>query len=167
MKAYKHVLVAILFLLGAGVLTQITIKGNFIHFVWITFLLFFLFNSIVRSKISFKPYFLSKWNFFSAKYRKDIEFDIPIELVFDKLLEVFSEKPFKLRYANKDTFEIFSTTGYSWKSWGENIYIQLVMLDDNTIIKFNSVSLFGIYTRGKNEENFEGVLQKIEDSLTV
>ena len=88
-------------------------------------------------------------------------------MVFDKLLEVIADSPFTPKYENKDKFEIFATSKFSWSSWGENIYIQLILSKGKTIIKFDSVALFQIFTWGKNENNFDVFLQKLDESLIV
>lgn len=98
---------------------------------------------------------------------REIEFDIPKELVFDKLLEVITDSPFSIKYTNKEKFEILATSKISWFSWGENIYIQLILSKGITIIKFESVAFFQIYTWGKNENNFDEFLQKLDESLIV
>ncbi len=168
MRIFKNLAVVLLILLVSAASATWFVKGSkFALFFTSILITFFLFNLTIRNKISFKPYFLSKWNIFSSKYRREIEFDVPKELVFDKLLEVIADSPFTPKYENKDKFEIFATSKFSWSSWGENIYIQLILSKGKTIIKFDSVALFQIFTWGKNENNFDVFLQKLDESLIV
>jgi hypothetical protein len=130
-------------------------------------LVFLSFNLIVRKKISFKPYFLSPYNIFSAKYSKDFEVEIPADLAFDKIVEVIGESGFKLVTADRERMQILAIASMGMQSWGENIYFGLEEVGDKTIVKFNSAALFQIYTWGKNEKNYSVFFAQLEDSFTI
>lgn len=168
MRPYKNLLaIAIILLFSFALGAYMTKKGNVVYLISIAFISIFLFNIVVRNRIWFKPYFVSSWNIFSSKFRKDFKFDIPRELVHEKIIEVIKDSPFEIKYADRDAFEILAVSKMSWMSWGENIYLTLVETEGKTRIRFDSVALFQIYTWGKNEKNFEIFLEKVEDSLTI
>lgn len=168
MNYIKSFVFIVFILFGSLLLTKGFAEHSAVAYL-ICFLIggFFIMNGLVRTKISFKPYFLSNWNFLSSKYIRDFNLEIPKDLAFEKLLEVIKESPFKLVYANKDRFEILAISGITWGSWGENIYLDLVNDKGNETIRFASVAFFQIYTWGKNENNYSAFLQKLDESLTI
>lgn len=128
---------------------------------------FFIFNFVVRKSISFKGYFTHPFNFLTSKVYSEKTFDIPKELMFEKIVEVLNDSKFKLIESDKQLFEILAITSISFKSWGENLYISLDTSGNETRMKFCSVTLFQIYAWGKNEKNCDDLLEQIESSLTV
>ena len=55
----------------------------------------------------------------------------------------------------------------SFKSWGENIYIDIEEREPGKT-KINIISTaLQVYTWGKNEQNFDKMVLEIEDSLIV
>jgi len=126
-----------------------------------------LFNFIVRRFISFKPYFTNKFNILCSKYHKKHTYDIPKELLFEKLIEVVKNSGFKLKKSDKLTYNIFATAPISWWSWGQNIYISLNNKNDNTEIDFYSTSIIGIYDWGKNKKNHDRFFEEFENSLII
>ena len=115
----------------------------------------------------FKNYFTSRFNLLTSKVRFEKEFDIPKEMMFEKIIEVINDSKFKLVKADKENFEILAITTITWKSWGENLYISFDTIGDDTIMKFCSVTLFQIYSWGKNEKNYDDLIHEIESSLTI
>lgn len=165
---FKNFLVVILILFVSSFFAKMMVNQSGVAQVFSVILIFvLLFNIVVRNMFSFKPYFLSKWNIFSSKFSEEFEFDIPKDLAFEKILEVVAESSFILKYSSKSNHEIFVTTKFSWRSWGENIYIHIREKDRRTIVRFDSAALFQMYTWGKNENNFDEFLQRLDDSLTV
>ena len=128
---------------------------------------FFIFNLVIRKSLLFKNYFTSRFNLLTSKIRFEKEFDIPQELMFDKIVEVINDSTFKLVQADKERFEILAITKISWISWGENLYISFETNEGKTIMKLCSVTLFQITSWGKNEKNYNELIQEIENSLTV
>ena len=128
---------------------------------------FFIFNFVIRRSMLFKNYFTSRFNLLTSKVRFEKEFDIPKKLMFEKLVEVINDSKFKLVKSDKEKFEILAITTITWKSWGENLYISFDTIGDETIMKFCSVTLFQIYSWGKNEKNYDDLIQEIENSLTI
>jgi hypothetical protein len=138
--------------------------------LWITLFVilgFFIFNFIIRKSLLFKNYFTSRFNLLTSKVHFEKEFDISKELMFEKLVEVINNSKFKLVQADNKKFEILAITTITWKSWGENLYISFDKIGDDTIMKFCSVTLFQIYSWGKNEKNYDDLIQEIENSLTI
>lgn len=128
---------------------------------------FFIINLIIRKSLSFKKYFTSPINLLTSKFYSERTFDISKALMFEKIIEVINNSKFKLIEADKQKFEILAITTISFKSWGENLYIRFDTIGNETILKFCSVTLFQIFSWGKNEKNYDDLLNEIESSLTV
>lgn len=128
---------------------------------------FFVFNLVIRKSLSFKNYFTSKYNLLTSKAHAEKSFDIPKDLMFEKIIEVINDSKFKLIKADKEAFEILAIAPISFKSWGENLYVSLETKGNETTMKFCSTTLFQIYSWGKNEKNFTDLLNEIESSLTI
>ena len=164
MKNLKNTLLLVLLTV---VIFLLSIYGKGIYILAGINICFVSFNLIVRKSLKFKPYFLSKFNFFSANFNKEIIVELPADLVFEKILEVIDESGFKLVTADKEKLEILAVSQTSWKSWGENIYFSLVERNDLTTIHFDSAGLFAISTWGKNEDNYRAFFDNLEESFTI
>jgi hypothetical protein len=127
----------------------------------------FLAGILMRRSSWSKPYFTSKYNIFTAKTRHRQELDFPKHLLFEKLIEIMPETGFKIRNINEDTGDIFATTPISWVSWGENIYIHLKETNGKTMVDFCSTCLFQLSSWGKNERNYDKLIEEFEKSLTI
>ena len=127
----------------------------------------FLFSMLVRYSIYFKPYFTSRFNIFTSKVHHQREFDLPKGILFDKIKEVLSEAGFKVRYADKTKGELFATSRMSIYSWGENIYIDLTEHGNVTKVDFCSACFFAVTSWGRNEKNYERLLDTFENSLII
>jgi len=168
MKTFKHILVAVLIMLISVLMTHYLKPDNPIMIVFLFLILgFFIFNLIIRKSLSFKNYFTSPYNLITTKVRYQKSYDIPKDLMFEKIIEVINNSNFKLVETNKDKLEILAISTITFKSWGENLYISFETNGNETIIKFCSVTLFQIYSWGKNEKNYDNLLNDIENSLIV
>jgi len=167
MKAFKHISFALLIVTTTLLITR-NMGESIPRIIGICIIAFFALNLVVRKFVGFKPYFTSRLNFLTTKYSSKSEINISMDLMFDKLIEVMGESNLKIQHQNKSKKEIFATTSVSWKSWGENIYIELIETNsDGTCISFISTTFFQSYSWGKNEQNFEKLLNSIEESLTI
>lgn len=135
--------------------------------VAMSFLGFFIFNLIVRNSMAFQGYFTSPLNVFTSKVRTEKTYDIPKELMFEKVKEVIADSSFRLKGTNEQTFEVLATTRLTFKSWGENMYIKCIEQGDQTVMKVCSLTFFQMVSWGKNEQNCNNLLNEIENSLTV
>lgn len=134
----------------------------------IAILSFFIFNLAIRKLLVFKSYFTSRYNVLTTKFNQTISYSISRDLMFEKVIEVLNDSKFKLVKVDKDSYEILAVTNISWLSWGENLYIELEGNgDDESIMKFCSVTFFQVYAWGKNEKNYTDLLQAMEESFTV
>ncbi|MDB9881994.1 hypothetical protein OAD66_02555 [Bacteroidia bacterium] len=168
MKTLKHISVAFLIMLISG-LSPYYLKPN--NPIMMTFLFlivgFFIFNLIIRKSLSFKSYFTSRYNLFTTKVRSEKSYDIPKGLMFEKIIEVINHSDFKLVETDENKFEILAISKITFKSWGENLYINFETKGNETIMKFCSSTLFQMYSWGKNEKNYDDLLNEIESSLIV
>ncbi len=168
MKILKHIFVAVLIAIVSGVISfYLTPNNPFVITFLFLIISFFIFNLIVRKHPSYKNYFTSTYNIFTTKVHYQKTFDLPKELMFEKIIEVINNSNFKLVESNKETFEITAITAITFKSWGENLYIDFEDKEDATIMKFCSTTLFQMYSWGKNKENYDDLLNNIEKSLVI
>ena len=122
---------------------------------------------ILRKKLVFKSWILSKMNFLMAKEVTIFKSEISKDLLFGKLLEVIEESDFDLADSNKDTFEIVATTFPNFYTWGENMYVEITEIENNmSEIKFTSATIFG-YSWKRNKKNTDKFFQLFEESLTI
>lgn len=141
---------------------------NVVALVAILILAVFIFNFIVRQKLSFKRYFTSKHNLFSTKVYSEHSYGgVPKEIMYEKMLEVFSNSRFRLVDSNREKLEILAIAKTSLLSWGENLYISFETREDETIMKLFSVTVFQMYAWGKNEKNLDNLLVELDDSLII
>lgn len=168
MKNLKHFLVICLIVIASLLIGNYTQPNSSLIF-YIPFIILSLaiFNLINRNSPSFQPYFTSKYNLFTSKFKFEKVYDIPIDLMFEKIIEVMNNSKFRLIRTDHKSFEIMANTKITFKSWGENIYINFEEMNGNTRMKFCSATLFQIYSWGKNEENYNKLLIEIENSLIV
>lgn len=168
MKTLKHISVAFLIMLISGLSTYYLKPDNPIMMTFLFLIVgFFIFNLIIRKSLSFKNYFTSQYNLFTTKVRSEKSYDIPKELMFEKIIEVINHSDFKLVETDENKFEILAISKITFKSWGENLYISFETKGSETIMKFCSSTLFQIYSWGKNEKNYEDLLNEIESSLII
>ena len=168
MKTLKHISIAFLIVLISGLIVYYLKPNNPIMIAFLFLIAgFFIFNLIIRKSLSFKNYFTSQYNLFTTKTWSEKLYDIPKELMFKKIIEVINNSDFKLVEVDKDKFEILAISTITFKSWGENLYISFETKGDETILKFCSSTLFQMYSWGKNEKNYDDLLNEIESSLTV
>ena len=133
-------------------------------------LAFMLFNLGVRKSLAYRNYFTSVSNIFTTKFRHKMIFDIPADLMFEKLVEVLQEgnhHKLTLVDMNEEKRELLAITQISMKSWGENVYIDLEEIDGETVLNFCSTTMFQVYDWGKNEKNYDALFEEIENSLTI
>ncbi|MBQ4913617.1 hypothetical protein J8L85_04160 [Maribacter sp. MMG018] len=168
MTAIKHVLAAFL-LVFILVLLGYYIRPENPVVIIICFVIigFFVFNLTIRKSLAYRRYFESKYNLFTSKVRSEKVFDIPEHLMFEKIIEVIDNSEFKLIEADRGAYEILAITRMTLMSWGENLYIDFETKGGKTIMKCCSVTFFQIYSWGKNERNWDVLLNKIESSLTI
>jgi len=168
MKIFKHLLVVFLIVVVSGLMTYYLKPNNPIMMVLLFLIIgFFIFNLIIRKSLSFKNYFTSPYNLLTTKVRYQKSYDIPKDLMFEKTIEVINNSDFKLAKTNKEKLEILAISTVTFKSWGENLYISFESDGDETIMKFFSTTLFQMYSWGKNEKNYNNLLNAIESSLIV
>jgi len=168
MKIIKHILVALLILLIPYVINTY-VKPSDLFLMILIFLIvgFFLFNLIVRKSLYFENYFTSRYNLFTIKFNHKKSFEITEDLMFEKVIEVLKNSKFKVVDIDKVKFKILAVSSITFTSWGENLYINFESKGDVTIMNFCSTTLFGVYSWGKNEKNYENLLNEIENSLII
>lgn len=167
----KDVFIIGLFILVGAALNKFVLMDMEDNSVIIYFILLpgaiFIFNFLMRKNSRFQPYYTSKYNFLTSKYKSSISSDLTKGLMFQKMVEVIDNSNLNLVYADENTNKIFATKGLSWKSWGENIYIDFTEENGKTQMNFTSTTVVGMVSWGKNEKNYNRLLSTYEESLTI
>ena len=167
-RIIKHTLVVLLILTLS---TLIIIYGDNTRVIlWVFSLIIIVFgilNSSFRKSLKYKNYFAHPLNFLTTKYRREKSYDLPKELMFEKVIEVIKTSKFKLIEADSNALEILALSDFSYKSWGENIYIQFEDDEYGALLKFCSVTVLQLYSWGKNEDNFTALLDDIDRSFII
>lgn len=142
--------------------------------VWLSLLVFTLpvglvfLNFILRKSLRFKTWFLSPANILLERKSYNLKSEIDVDLLFDKLLEVVKASDFRLIDVDKNSKQILCGTSLNFWTWGENVYIRLEEEQDgNTLIHFNSVTLFGNTSWHRNQKNYDSFIASFEASLTI
>jgi len=163
MRGIKNILVLILIAIVVSMANNLLIN----IFVPVLIICLFAFNFFVRNSIKYKNYFTSEYNIFTNKSRIEKVYDVPTSLMFDKLKEVIVDSEFDLIAADEQRMTLLSRAQISWKTFSENLYIDLIPSGSRTLVKCCSTTLFGMYDWGKNEDNCSALLEEIETSLVV
>jgi hypothetical protein len=124
-------------------------------------------NLILRRKLRFKNWFLSNWNILLDKNSFEFETDLSSDLLFPKIQEVVANSNYKLLDDHQSNKTLLLGTSASFWTWGENVYITILERENGCAIKLTSVTIFGSFSWGKNEENFKIFSEAFELSLTI
>lgn len=137
-------------------------------FVFLPLILLLIVNLFLRKKLRYKNWFLSSLNIFLDRKTEVVKLEFTSDLLFEKLLEVIEESSFNLLDISHEKLQIACGTNPNFKTWGENIYIQLYRIEeDTTKVEFISTTIFGGSSLNRNEKNFEKFMQSFEESLTI
>jgi len=129
---------------------------------------FLIVNLILRKRIQFKSWFLSKLNIFLDKEESVLISDIPPDLLYEKVLLVIDESKFKRMDSTVENFQVLATTSPNFWTWGENIYVAISKKNDTmSEIKITSVTVFGSYSWNRNKKNHQHFCESFEQSLTI
>ncbi len=168
MKTLKHILViALLTIFTVLITTYIDDNNRFLPIFVVLIIGVFMFNLMFRKSLSFKNYFISKYNLFTTKTKFEIKYNIPKELMFEKVIEVINESNFKIVDTDTNKLDILATSSVSFMSWGENLYLSFETKGMETVMSVCVSTVFGMYSWGKNEQNYKDLLKEIENSLII
>lgn len=169
MRYFKHFLVVIAILAIGVILTYFINNGN-INIIWsITGMM--LFYQIIcfanRGNLNWKSFYTSPLNILTAKKIDSFEFDIEDDLLFAKAIEILKSNGFKIKKVDEEKKVILTTTAFSMKSWGENVYVSILKIDENTSKLIYETVAFQVYTWGKNEDNATDFKMQLEESFII
>lgn len=167
MRTVKHVVAILIIVVLSIVLTQTNDNSNFGLILAIVVAVIILIHLGLRSQLSMKNYFASKYNILTSKHEVSSTYEIPHDLLFDKVVEVLEDHGYKKIKVDKEKGLIFTPASISFKSWGENLYFTVTKIDESTTeLLFESVA-FQLYSWGKNEDNANQFFAKLEESLII
>lgn len=125
---------------------------------------------LLRRIVFFRPYFVSKYNIFTSKTNYTCEFNFSKNIAIEKIKEALVAGNFKIININEDTNSIFAVSKWNILEpniTGENIYIDLIEMDNKTRANFCSATIGQSYSFGRNKQNYETFLAEFEKSLTI
>ncbi len=157
--------IVILLLIGVFAITASILFGITILFYILFGLL--LFNEAFREAYSLKGYLTHPLNFLSLKFKRTVEFPWSKDMLSEKLTEIMNASDFKSVDIIEDTGNIFAVSRTTWKSSGENIYIDFIEEGDKIIVHYCSVNVFNTYATAKAEKNYRLLLDSFEESLII
>lgn len=163
-------IVLLLILIAVGILLATNLKfvsEDVMKIVVIFGFALFFFNIAVRRILWFRPYYISKFNFLTSKFSYKKMYDLTSDILFLKMIEVLQNSRFKVVKYDEKKGLILAISKMTWTSWGENIYVKLEGSGDITVVKFTSATIFGVYSWGKNKENYNTLLSKFDESLII
>lgn len=124
-------------------------------------------NSFIRLYIWSKPFVSSRFNIFTAKYRRNLIIDLPSKIAYGKFIEVIENSNMVLETTNDSSFEIFAYTKLSFNTGGVNLYIQFQPTGElSSKMVVLSVSLM-VFDDGKNHQVLIDLIDQFENSLTI
>jgi len=150
-------------------LLQYVTKDSFIALsIFIVPISMLIMNMVIRKRLIFKSWFLSKYNIFLEKEISIFESEISKELLYEKMIEVVKMSPFKVMDVEANTFELLIGTAPNFWTWGENLYIEIKEKgNENTEIKIIAVTVFGSYSWNRNRKNSQQFYESFQESLTI
>lgn len=179
MKAQRHALLSILLglIILYGYLYKFIVSrplnisndiGDFIYNgIVIPLLILMLFSFIVRKKSWTEPFFTSRFNILNEKVKYSKRYNIPKELLIDKIKEVIELSEFTLSEMGNDRSKLFAFTKLSWSSFGENLYISFEEEKEGTKINICGTTVIGYTSWGRNKKNINSLIDQIEESLII
>ncbi|WP_046756333.1 hypothetical protein [Kordia jejudonensis] len=127
-----------------------------------------LINMILRKKLRYKSWFLSKHSFFLEKKSSTFTSAISKELLFQKLQEVTKSSSFRLVDSNSKSSELLLTTAANFWTWGENLYIEIKEGEKETsLVNVTAVTIYGSYSWNRNHKNYQHFYESFQQSLTI
>lgn len=170
MRNLKHVL-AVVFIVVIAILPTTLFKYDMGTNILISLGLLMLAYQVIsfsfRSNLSWKDFYTSRFNLLTAKTSQKLDFEFDQETLFEKAKEVLRTNGYKDLVIDESKMLILAKEPFSFKSWGENIYITILAKDnENAELLYESVA-FQVYTWGKNEDNGKKFLANMEESFTI
>lgn len=122
---------------------------------------------ILRKKLKYNYFFLSRLNFLTDSKKEIYTSDISSDLLFEKLLQVILDADFKLLDTDENNLIILASTAANFLTWGENICIRILPDGEQAVIELTSYTIFGSYSWKRNEHNTENFYNAFEASLII
>jgi hypothetical protein len=178
MKTQRHIIIAILLgtLILYGYIYKFIISpigfsnptGDLIYFgIVIPIIILITVSFLIRKKVWAEPYFTSKYNYFNEKVRYSKEYNIPKELLLEKVIEITEDSKFKIVNIDNKKFKIFSISLLSHNTFGENLYISFSEKEDHTSMNFCCTTIHGYSSWGRNKKHINKLINQIEESLII
>lgn len=92
-------------------------------------------------------------------------FSYSLEEVYNASIEALRSTGFEI--SEKKPNSIKASTGFSLRSWGEDIYVEFFYSSNGTQVRVSSFPKFQIFDLGKSEENISKIISEIEKHLRM
>jgi hypothetical protein len=96
---------------------------------------------------------------------KTRSFKKPFIEVFEATLQAIKECDFSIESKNKERGKIIASTGFSLRSWGETINIEIAKGKNKTRVSIFSDPKAQLLDWGKSEENEENIIKALTRRL--
>ena len=123
-------------------------------------------NSFIRLYAWSKPFVSSRFNIYTAKYKRNLIVNLPLEIAYGKFIEVIENSNLVLDESNDDRLEIFVYKKSSWLSNGENMYINFEKADASTRMVVLLVS-FKLFDEESSHKTLTDLIDQFENSLII
>lgn len=119
----------------------------------------------LRNKLKFKNLYIK--NPLNNKDRFEIESGISTDILYEKTKELIQNSNYQLTDENKIQLELLAQTYINFRSYGENIYIQIKEGKTTNKIVFTYVNINRLNDYGRNKDLFKQFVTEYEESLTI
>jgi hypothetical protein len=123
-------------------------------------------NSFIRLYAWSKPFVSSRFNIYTAKYKRNLIVNLPLEIAYEKFIEVIENSNLVLEKADDEKLEIFVYKKSSWSSSGENMYISFEETDDSTRMVVLLVS-YKLFDEDTSHQALTDLIDQFENSLII
>lgn len=131
-------------------------------------ILIFIIAMFLRRRLMFMSFFNSPYNVLVHRKTFQIESDIDSNLMFEKMKEVITESDFKVLDLDEKSKQILAGTSVNFFTWGENVYLKIKDANkENSVIDVVSSTVFGSNSWGRHDQNFQHLIDEIENALIV
>ena len=143
--------------------------GNIVLFCFASFILSspFIASFFIRKHHWAEPYFTNPYNFFTEKVRFSKEYDMPKNLLLEKITEIINESEFKIINIDDESYKIAAIGSLSHNTFGENLYISLSEKEKNTNMNICCTTIHAVSSWGRNRKNINNLIQQMEESLII
>ena len=92
-------------------------------------------------------------------------YNASINEVIDQIVRVIKNLRWTIEENNLGKGYFIVSTGFSWRSWGENIRIDIIGKGNRTEVKVASTARAQLYDWGKSNDNEKKIIKKLNHQI--